>query len=300
MSHAIKKQKSSVVMFPEAGYSLDGTATVIPDSLGKLVKYLDAPVVMIRTYGAFTRQPLYNNLQKRRVKVSAQMKYLLSPDEIKEKSADEINDILSREFTIDNFRWQQENQLEINEPFRADFLNRALYKCPHCLTEGKMEGKGIHLTCAECNKSYELDSLGYLRATDGDGKFDHVPDWFAWQRTEVRREIESQSYHFESPVRIFMATDTKRIYDVGSGTLTHTLNGFHLKSNDGSLDYSQNPQASYSICADFYWYEIGDVICIGNQKALYYCFPDSKDVVSKVRLAAEEMYKIFKGAKSPT
>ena len=66
----------------------------------------------------------------------------------------------------------------------------------------------------------------------------------------------------------------------------------------GKLEYTQNPQASYSVCSDFYWYEIGDVICIGNQKALYYCFPKIKgDFVAKVRLAAEEMYKIYRDSK---
>ena len=295
MKYAVKTQKSSVVMFPEAGYSLDGTATTIPESLGKFVKFLDVPVVMIRTYGAFSRDPLYNNLQKRSVPVTADMKYLLSREEIAKKSPEEINQILADEFTIDNFRWQQENNIKITEPFRADYLNRALYKCPHCHTEGKMEGKGIYLTCHACGKKYELDTLGFLKATDGEGAFDHVPDWFAWQRQEVRREIEEGKYRFEAPVRILMANDTKHVYDIGFGNLTHSNDGFHLTGAGGALDYTQNPQASYSVCADFYWYEIGDVICIGNQKALYYCFPKIKgDFVAKVRLAAEEMYKIYK------
>ena len=42
-------------MYPEASYSFDGTATPLPDSLGKCVKLLNIPVVMIKTYGAFAR-----------------------------------------------------------------------------------------------------------------------------------------------------------------------------------------------------------------------------------------------------
>lgn len=52
MLHAVKKLHSSEVLFPEAGYSIDGTATTLPDSTGKLVKMLGIPVVMIKTYGA--------------------------------------------------------------------------------------------------------------------------------------------------------------------------------------------------------------------------------------------------------
>ena len=45
---------------------------------------------------------------------------------------------------------------------------------------------------------------------------------------------------------------------------------------------------------DFNWYEIGDVICIGDKNCLYYCFPKQKDVVTKARFAAEELYKLLK------
>ena len=297
MKYVVKELKSSVVMFPEAGYSLDGTATVIPDSLGGLVKLLGVPVVMIRTYGAFSRQPLYNNLQKRNVPVNADMKYLLSTDEIKSKTPEEINELLQAEFTIDHFRWQQEEGIEINEPFRADLLNRVLYKCPHCLKEGKMKGSGTTIRCEACDKEYELTPTGRLEATDKDTRFDHIPDWFSWERQCVRREIENGSYSFNSPVHIYMSVDTKNIYDIGEGELTHDAEGFKLIGN--GLEYTQNPQASYSVCADFYWYEIADVICVGNQKGLFYCVPQTEgDVVAKLRLAAEELYKIYKDSKS--
>ena len=64
---------------------------------------------------------------------------------------------------------------------------------------------------------------------------------------------------------------------------------------DGKLEYCQKPLASYSLYSDYFWYEIGDVICIGDVNVLYYCFPkDCGDVVAKTRLATEELYKIAK------
>lgn len=298
MKYTLEKLHSSVVMYPEASYSFDGTATVLPDSLGGCLKLLGVPVVMIRTYGAFTRDPLYNGLQRRKIRVSAEMKYLLSPEQIKDASAEELNEILRREFSIDNFKWQRENEIRIKEAFRADYLDRALYKCPHCKTEGEMLGKGITLKCNECGTEYEMDELGALKATNADTAFSHVPDWYAWQRECVREQIERGEYKLETPVRILMGVDTKHIYDVGEGVLTHSADGFHLAGCDGQLDYKQKPQATYSLYSDFNWYEVGDVICIGNSKALYYCLPQSPDVpVAKVRIAAEELYKLNKNSK---
>lgn len=293
MRHVLTKLKSSVLMFPEAGYSFDGTSTVLPDNIGKLIKFLGVPVVMIRTYGAYARDPLYNNLQKRKVRVSADMEYLLSPDEIKERSPEELQKIAEEHFSFDNFRWQQETGVQIDEPFRADYLDRVLYKCPDCLSEGNMKGDGTTIICQACGCEHELTCDGFLRASNGNERFSHIPDWFDWQRQCVRNEVESNSYSLDTEVDIYMLVDTKRLYKVGNGRLVHNSDGFTLVGCDGELQYSQKPLATYTLNSDFYWYEIGDVICIGDINVLYYCFPKgSSTPVSKARLAAEELYKL--------
>ena len=295
MIYAVKELKSSVVMYPEASYSFDGTATPLPDSIGRLVKMLGVPVVMIRTYVAFARDPLYNGLRKRKVNVSADMKYLLSTKEIAEKTAEEINTIVNTEFSFDNFRWQQENEISITEDFRAEGLNRVLYKCPHCLTEGKMVGEKSEIRCNHCGKRYELTETGYMKAENGETEYDHIPDWYNWQRTCVRQELEDGTYHLKVPVDICMMVNTKSIYRVGEGVLEHKKDGFHLSGCDGKLDYYQKPLASYSLYSDYFWYEVGDVICIGDANVLYYCFPKNcGDIVAKTRLATEELYKMAK------
>ena len=301
MKYAVEKLKSSVLMYPEASYSFDGTPTPLPETLGRCLKLLNVPVVMIRTYGAFARNPLYNNLQVRKVDVSADVKYLLSPEEIQQKSVEELNEILKHEFTFDNWKWQQENNVVINEPFRADCLNRVLYKCCVCGAEGRMEGKGTELKCGHCCTKWELTENGFLNLKSEDcqvdiknsNTFTHVPDWYNWQREQVRQEIKEGLYRIDADVDIYMMVDTKAIYKVGDGHLTHDLNGFVLDGCDGKLHYEQKPKASYSLYSDYYWYEIGDMICIGDMKTLYYCFPkNTGDIVAKARIATEELYKL--------
>ena len=295
MSHAVKKLGNSVLMYPEASYSFDGTSTPLPETLGGCLKLLGIPVVMIRTFGSFSRNPLYNNLKRRKVKVSAEMEYILSPEDIKEKSVDELNAILKENFTFDYWRWQKENGIKITEDFRAEGLNRVLYKCPHCMAEGKMRSEGISIVCDGCGKAYELTEDGTLEAKDGEGAFTHIPDWYAWERECVKKEILNDEYRLQVPVDICVLMDTKHVYRVGEGELTHTKDGFRLVGCDGKLEYKQGGLSSYSLYSDFYWYEIGDVICIGDSKMLYYCFPKCEgDFVAKTRLAAEEIYKIAK------
>lgn len=295
MRYAVQKLHASILMYPEASYSFDGTETPLPDSLGKCIKLLKVPVIMIRTHGAFLRDPLYNGLQLRKVKVSAKMEYLLSPEEIAEKSAGEINEMLQKAFSFDYFREQQEQGILIKEPFRADGLQRALYRCPHCQTEGETEGKGTRLICHACGTEYELTETGYLQADRGETPFSHIPDWYRWERKCVRKELEDGSYRLDIPVDIYMLIDTKCVYKVGEGRLLHTADGFELTGCNGKLQYRQLPQASYSLYSDFYWYEIGDMISIGDAQVQYYCFPKhGENVVARTRLATEELYKMKK------
>ena len=298
MDHALNVNKASVLMYPEAGYSLDGTGTRIPRRLGVLLKKLKHPVVMITTYGAFTRDPLYNNLQKRDVKVSCTMKCLFTPEELANTKVRQIDEVLDKEFTLDYFKWQQDNKIEIDEPFRADGLNRILYKCPHCLKEGVTEGKGISLTCRECGATYELDTLGRLKGVNVEPKFTHIPDWFRWEREQIKEEIANGTYVLDVPCDIAILKDSKALYMVGTGRLHHDNNGFVLDGCDGKLHYEQSPGVSYSVNSDYFWYEIGDIVSIGTNDCLYFCFPKEGDIVAKTRLAAEELYKMSKGKTS--
>ena len=290
IKHAISR-KTSVLMYPEAGYSFDGRATAMP-KLGKLFKMLDVPVAYIETKGAFARDPLYNGLQIRRVPVSADVRVLFSRDEVRSMSVEELDAKVEFAFSFDNFAWQRECGIKIAVNFRADGLERILYRCAHCGKEGHMLGEGVKLTCRACGKSYTLTELGELSADVGKTEFSHIPDWYEWQRGEVRRELQEGTYALDIPVDIAVMTDYKALYQVGSGRLVHTLEGFYLTGCDGKLEYRQPARASFGLNADYFWYELGDIICIGNSQMLYYCFPPKEVPVAKARLAAEELYKL--------
>ena len=294
IEYMLKTNKTSVLMYPEAGYSFDGCATALPRKLGILMKRLGVPVVTVITQGAFHRDPLYNMLQIRDVKVSAHVKCIATAEEVKEKSVDELDALLEEAFSFDNFAWQRDNKISIDVPFRADGLHRILYKCPHCGSENQMEGKGIHLTCYACNKVWTMDEYGQLSAGEEETEYPHIPDWYKWQRECVREELENGTYLLDTDVDIAVQVNLKGVNMIGSGHLTHSLDGFHLVGGDGKLDYVQPPAFSHTLYSDYYWYEIADVIGIGNTEFSYFCFPKGNVSVTKARLATEELYKMKK------
>jgi len=294
LEYMLKKNKTSVLMYPEAGYSFDGRATALPRRMGVLMKRLGVPVVTVITQGAFARDPLYNMLQIRKVKVSAHVKCIASVQEVKELTVAELDARLEESFSFDNFAWQRDNKVSIDVPFRADGLHRILYKCPHCGTENETEGKGTSLTCHACGKTWEMNEYGQLKATEGETEYPHIPDWYTWQRECVRKELEEGTYRLDTPVDITVQTNLKCVYNIGEGHLIHDENGFRLTGGDGKLDYTQSAVASHTLYSDYYWYEIGDVIGIGDTEFSYFCFPKTKTSVTKARLATEELYKMKK------
>ncbi len=292
LDYMLKKKNTSVLMYPEACYSFDGCATPLPRKMGSLLKHLGVPVVHVHTDGAFLRTPLYNGLRNRRVKVSAKVRTLLTVEEIERMSVEELDRTLDEAFSFDHFRWQKENGIEITESDRAVGLERVLYKCPHCLAEGKTEGVGDRLICHACGKVYHLTPLGQMEAEDGVTEYPHIPNWYAWERSCVREELIDGSYSLDTEVSIGMQVNNRAIYMVGDGRLIHDTDGFLLTGCGGKLHYEQKPRFSYGLNADYYWYQIADMIGLGTRECLYYCFPKTEGVVAKTRLAAEELFKL--------
>lgn len=292
MKYTIDKLKSSIVLFPEASYSFDGTSSTLPDSIPGLIKYLNVPVIMVRTHGAFLRDPLYNNLQLRNAKVSADVKVLIKKEELS-LPKEELFNRVKKEFEFDNFKEQQENNIKINEPFRADFLNRVLYKCPQCEKEGEMVGKGINITCNNCSTTYELSEEGKLKNINGETKFFHIPTWYRWQRESLRKEIIEEKYSLDLHGTVLATIDHKSVYKLGEGHLHHDNEGFVLKDDKNNVILKQSSLANYSLYSDYYWYEVGDIVSLGTPKIRYYIVLKEKDVVTKLRLASEEIFKFL-------
>ena len=136
--------------------------------------------------------------------------------------------------------------------------------------------------------------MGRLKGINVVPKFLHIPDWFRWEREQIKEEISNGTYALDVPCDIAILKDSKALYMVGTGRLHHDNNGFILDGCDGKLHYEQSPGVSYSVNSDYFWYEIGDIVSIGTNDCLYYCFPKEGDIVAKTRLAAEELYKIAK------
>lgn len=287
--HSLKNNKVICQIYPEARYSLVGTNSMLPPSLGKLVKWLKSDVVTLISHGHHLKQPFFN-LKQRKVETYTELKCIIKKEELESLSIEEINQILKESFEYNDYKYQLENNIQINEPFRAEGLHKPLYKCPHCLDEESMSSKGTQLTCKKCGVTYELTPLGELRNINGESKFTHVPDWFEWERQMVKEEIENNQYYSEIEVEIDILQNSTGFYRVGKGTLSHNKTGYHLKHKD--FEVYKPAKNDFGVHIEYDYFGKGDCISFSTKNDTYYIYPiDQKHSVTKYHFATEELYK---------
>ena len=294
----LNEYKSILSIYPEARYSPIGTTAIIPDSYGSLIKKLGHPVCVLLHRGNYLRSPAWGWRRKRKVHTYSTMKYILSKEDVDTKTPEELMEIIRRELTYDEYKFQKENGIIIDEPFRAEGLHHVLYKCPHCKEEN-MKSRGAELFCPDCGKRWEMTTLGELCAKEGDTEFSHIPSWFEWERACVREEIERGEYSFEGKVEVYSFPSTNRFIPLGRATLSHRpKSGFTVEGHYNGQDYkiSRPVAGMYGVHIEFDYNNFKNHIpCIHISIAndSFVCFPDKdKNVVSKLLFATEELYKI--------
>ena len=283
-------------MYPEARYSPAGITSYLPPSLGYLVKRNKVPLVVVIHRGNYLHAPFWNYRQKRSVPHHMTIKQVLTVEEIERLSPIEINEIIHREFEYDEYRYWREEGFKITEPYRAEGMHKILYKCPACKRES-MGSKGAEIFCRECGKRWTLTENGSLVANEGVTEFSHVPDWFLWEREEVRLEVERGEYRFEDEVDVYSMPGCWRFEPLGKAKILHDAEeGFILEGRYRDADYRivRRPLEINSLHVeyDFPHVRVDDCFDLSTEHDSFYCYPTKENVLTKLAFATEIIYEI--------
>ncbi|MCR5509844.1 MAG: hypothetical protein K6F54_02665 [Lachnospiraceae bacterium] len=292
------KNGDVAIIYPEARYSLCGTTAVLPESIGKLCKLLKAPVAVLICHGHHVNSPFWN-LHDRKVRpTEAEFKLLYTAEEIQSETPDDINKKIVEAFQYDDFAWQKEKGIRVTYKKRAEGLHKVLYQCPECMTEFKMSSEGIVLRCNSCGKEWEMSEFGELKAKDGKTEFSHIPDWYEWERANVRKEVENGTYSSgELPVRVNTLPNAKKFIYLGEGTMIHDGYGFLVKGIDvdgDPFEMRKTVPSLYSCHIEYeYLGKFGDCVDLNTLEDTWYIYPDPEKCefsVTKMAIATEELY----------
>ena len=154
----------SVVVFPESRHSNVGTTAYIPPNMGKLVKKMRVPLVILSAHGSYLANPFWDEEHTRKTPMEARLEGVYTVEEIELLSEQEIQTTIEEKLQYDEYRWQQERQIHITEKKRAEGLHKTLYQCHACETMYEMQSQGTQLFCEKCGAYWELTTLGWLES----------------------------------------------------------------------------------------------------------------------------------------
>ena len=295
--HVLHAQKDILALYPEARYSLDGSQAALPESLGKMIRMMKVPVVLLLMHGNHLQQPVWN-LKPRNNRIEAELSCLFTAEQVSAMSVEQINARLAEAFHYDEYVWQRTQRVRIDAPDRAEGLHHVLYQCPACLCESRMESQGHRLRCGACGKQWILSEYGELSAETGMTEFSSVPEWFRFERAQVRSQLLAGTYRFEDDVTVDWLPNARGYIRLGKAHLVHDAAGFRLTGElDGKpFELVKEPRSMYACHIEYDYFGKGDCIDLSTLEDTWYLFPlTAKNVVTKISLAVEELYRLETG-----
>ena len=291
----VLKRGDVLAMYPEARYTPCGTLAFLPESLGKLVKMNKVPVVAAVHHGNHLHTPFWDFRRARKVPMVLKLKLILTPEQLETMTPSEINAVLRKELWYDEYQYQKDNNILIKEAYRAEGLHKVLYQCPHCGKEFTMDSKGAELFCTACGKRWLWQEDGYLKALEGETEFDHIPDWFEWERQQVVKQVEDGTYSFSEELEVHSLPRVYRYMHLGKAKLTHDRdNGFILEGfyRDQPYRIQRKPEQNNSLHVeyDFAHLKKQDAFEISTENDTFFCVPNQKNVITKLAFATEAIY----------
>lgn len=206
------REGGNVCLFGEGDASWDGLTKPVFSATGKMVKVSGATLVTYKIEGGYLSDPRWGK-GLRKGHVYAHPVGVYSPEQLKDMSPQQINDIINHDIYEDAWQRQAENQVEYVGKNRAQYIETALFICPSCKRIGTIRGSGNRVKCA-C-------SLDLLYTTSG--KFDpavpfeNIAQWDRWQFSQLKNINipEKNSFFFDDNLtlsEIFPDHTQKRIF----------------------------------------------------------------------------------------
>lgn len=288
IKHALYKNKNIVFIFPEARHSNAGTTSLLPDNLGRLVKYLRVPTAVLSVHGSYLASPFWDEEHTRKTPIKAEIKLLYTDEQIKNTSEEEIQRTLEKELDYDEYKWQYDNKIKIDFKNRAEGLHEVLYKCRSCGKEFWLQSCKSLLFCTACGEKWVMSEYGQL-INKKSGDVWHIPNWYNWEKECAEKEAVKEDYFCEFSVTVEALPNEKGFVPMGDGRLIHNKKGFTLEIKDKAMFFPTKIMPS--VQTEYNYKGKGKCIVLSTKDCCYYVYcKDSGFNPTKLQFAAEILY----------
>jgi len=295
MIRVANTKDEAIALYPEARYSITGELADLPSALGKIIKKINIPVAVFTCNGNYLQRPIWSNQKNRKVPITCTAKVLYLSNDLERLSADEIQEGIKKAMYYDAFKYQKEKGFLIKEKFRAEGLEKIIYKCPHCNQEFQMSTKDNILRCDNCGVEYSYNEDSSLTCLNNTTIYDNVRDWLNYEREEVRKEVINGTYSYTEKLRGFSMPHPRYVIELGEVEFTSNMDGLKVTGeyNNQKFMFIKKPLENIAIQVEHYCpvFQKIHLWGISTEDDCIYCVPKNPEVITKVYFGVEELYK---------
>ena len=188
----VARQGGTIALAPEGNRTFSGLPCYSNPAIAPLVKKLGLPLALFRIEGGYGIQPRWSDVCRKGT-MRAYVSRILEPEEYKNLSNEELNELIQKELYVD----ETQNPGEFYHKSLAEYLERAMYVCPKCgLSEFHSEGDVI--TCKTCGLAVRYLPNQRLQGVKEAFPFPYVAQWYAHQNDYVN-QLDTNAY-LETPL----------------------------------------------------------------------------------------------------
>jgi len=303
--HVLEANRAILGMTPEAQYSNDGLSGPIPESVGKMIKAVGAPVVTLAMHGNYANNPNWGDGHARNeIALKATMSYALSPEDLAALSATEITSAIRSRLQFNDWQYWREGGFRVTYAKRAEGIENIFYKCPECGAEFRIASHLARFSCEACECEWELTETGTITGANHEAKFAYPDDWLSWEREKVRQEIIGGTYLYEETAEAFTAPNKDGFVHVGPIKVRHTREGFTIDGhyNGADFHFSFGPANACNIQAEtkFDFIDHKSALALSTTDDTIHWEPSAVGMLYKVELAVEELYTMARSGRLPS
>ncbi len=183
------RQGNNILIFPEGKMTYTGVSDKNMPGLGRLVKISGCNLMTMRLEDTFGVSARWMKKQGRGSCYGRVVK-IYTAAELKEKSADEIEQIIESDTFFDFYAQLQTGNYSAKH--RAECLQSALFMCPKCGKMSTLHSRGSRFWCncgldLELNKKLRFES----RKAGEQPPFETIAQWYDWQKEQVKQQAET-------------------------------------------------------------------------------------------------------------
>lgn len=221
----VLKRKGSLLLFPEATRSVDGSTIAIDDGVAKMAKKVNAAIYIAHIHGAYAAMPRWGS-GIRNGKITAEFVRKLPASKTAEMTADEIQQYILDGIKYNENDYQREHKLTYKGKNLAKGLQNIAYQCPKCKTEFSMKwGKSNPnaIVCNKCGNTAVMNVYGLLeKSKEDDVIHDDLKKWTSWEKSEVMEQLHNGDFHMQLDAELHKVFDDTTFAKTGAGKVTIT------------------------------------------------------------------------------